>query len=172
MPHTFASHVRREALTNGITNAVFNGLIAWWLVRHRDSIPVWGDEGLAVDFIATAIILVFIVSLIVMPMTRRKVASGVLPTTVWQTGTTRSVLEFMARRHLAVCALLLGLLSAVLFVPPTLLLTEALSISALSAEQFAVVKALWAGVVAAVMVVAMISIVAVAKSNEVAGDQL
>lgn len=172
MSHTFAGHVRREALSNGITNAVFNGLIAWWLVKHREFIPVWGGEGLAVDFVATAIILVFIVSLIVIPMTRRKAASGNLPATVWQAGATRGFLSFMARRHLAVCALLLGLLSAVLFVPPILLLTEIFSISAFSSTHFAIVKALWAGLVAAAMVVAMVSIVAVAKSNERAGNPI
>lgn len=166
MSQTFVGHLCREALNNGITNAFFNGLIAWWLVKHRESIPVWGGEGLAVDFVATAIILVFIVSLIVIPLTRRKAASGKLPASVWPAGGLRRCLEFMARRHLLVCALLLGLASALLFVPPTVLLAEILGISAFSAQHFAIVKAVWAGIVAAVMVVVMISIVAVADTNE------
>ncbi|MFT5576452.1 MAG: hypothetical protein ACI89D_001977 [Bermanella sp.] len=165
MSQSFSTHVYREALSNGFTNAFFNGVIAWYLVKHRDLIPVWGAEGLAVDFTATSIILVFIVSLIVIPLARRKVRKGDFPFVDWPAGALRNFLGFMAQRHLAVCALMLGLLSALLFVPPMLLLTQVLEISTFSAQHFAVVKGIWAGIVAAAMVVAMLSIVTVAKQD-------
>lgn len=161
MSQNFASHVRREAISNGITNAFFNGVIAWYLVKHRESIPVWGGEGLAMDFTATAIILVFIVSLIVIPLARRKAKRGDLPAATWQAGGVRDFLDFMASRNLAVCALLLGVMSAVIFVPPMLIVFELFSISTFSAQHFAIIKGLWAGLVAAGMVVAMVNIVAV-----------
>ncbi len=164
MSKEFSAHVRREAATNGITNAFFNGAIAWLLVRNRTAVPVWGQEGLAVDFAATSLILVFIVTLIVIPLARRKVARGEYPGAVWQAGVARTFLDFMARRNLLVCALLLGLMSVLLFVPPVLLLTELLGIPEFTAAHFALLKGFWAGLVAAGMVAVMLGIVAMAQS--------
>ncbi len=164
MSKQFSAHVRREAVTNGITNAFFNGVIAWFLVKNRNVIPVWGEEGLAVDFAATSLILVFIVTLIVIPLARRKVAKGEYPGAVWQAGVVRTFLDFMARRHLVACALLLGLMSVLVFVPPVLLMTELLGIAEFTPAHFALFKGFWAGLVAAGMVVVMQGIVAMAQS--------
>ena len=68
-------------------------------------------------------------------------------------------LVFMSHRHLLVCALLLGVAAVLLFVPPVLLLAELMGISALSVQHFALLKGIWAGVVAAMMVATMLAIV-------------
>ena len=70
MSTQFGAQVRHEAVTNGITNCFFNGVIAWFLVRTKEMIPVWGGQGLLVDFFATGLILLFIVTLIVVPLSR------------------------------------------------------------------------------------------------------
>lgn len=161
MANTFSGHVSREAIVNGITNCLFNGLIAWWLVKQRALIPVWGGEGLALDFVATAIALVFIVSLIVMPLTRRKVSAGTLPqATAWPAGRAADILGFMARRHLLASAALLALFAALVFVPPILLMLQIVGVSSLAPAHFALFKGVWAGLMAAAMVVPMIAIVA------------
>ncbi len=171
MSPSFVSHVTREAVINGITNAVFNGGIAWWLVKHREAVPVWGGNGLAVDFAATGLILVFIVTLIVMPLARRKVMRGEFPSYPWGEGSVGRVLIFMSHRNLLICGLVLGVTAALLFVPPVLLVAQVMGISVLSVQHFALVKGIWAGVVAAMMVATMLAIVAIENRAVAAGAE-
>ncbi len=158
MAAEFATHIRREACTNGITNCVFNGVIAWYLVRTKDAIPVWGGHGLLVDFFATGLILLFIVTLIVVPLTRRKLKQGeLLPDTLPESAYSRFLL-FLGQRHLALASLMLGLVGASLFVPPTAVIFAVLQVDLLSPQVFAATKGVWAGLIAGAMVPVMIRV--------------
>ena len=49
-----SSHITREVATGGISNALFNGLIAWALLRNGPSLTWEGDSSFVVDIFATA----------------------------------------------------------------------------------------------------------------------
>ncbi|MBB3046850.1 hypothetical protein FHR99_001086 [Litorivivens lipolytica] len=166
MSTQFAAQVRHEAVTNGITNCFFNGVIAWLLVRAKEAIPVWGGHGLLVDFFATGLILLFIVTLIVVPLSRRKVRQGKLEPVALSDNSYGQLIRFLARRHLALSALLLGLLGAALFVPPTAAVFALMHIENLSPLQFALTKGVWAGLVAGCMVPPMVHMAVCVDVND------
>ena len=71
-------HLQHEALVGGVSNAFFNGLIAWLLLRSGPSLAWGGEHSFVVDIIATAFILPMIVALIVIPLQRSKLKKGKL----------------------------------------------------------------------------------------------
>ena len=61
------SHLKHEVLVGGISNAFFNGIIAWLLMKGGPPLAWGGAHSFAVDVFATALLLPFIVALIVIP---------------------------------------------------------------------------------------------------------
>lgn len=146
------AYVRHQVLVNGGSNAVFNALFAWLFVKSREEIPVLHAEGVALDFPATALILTLIVSWIVVPLQRKKFAAGTAPLL-------ESPSMFSRLPHNAsLLGLVLGLIAALLFVPPALLALSLAGIEALTPLQFALLKGAWAGVLAACIVVPMLHV--------------
>ena len=64
---TARSHLRHEVLVGGISNTIFNGLIAWLLLKSGPALGWGGQNSFAVDMLATGLLLPFIVALIVIP---------------------------------------------------------------------------------------------------------
>lgn len=62
-----------------LSNLVLNGLIVWVLNRSVPTIPLWGQPSIAVDLLATAFFLPFLICVIVSPQIKGKVKSGKLP---------------------------------------------------------------------------------------------
>ena len=59
-------YIAKEALGSGVVNGLINGAFAWYLSRDKEQLLVWGEKGMVVDFLFTALILVFLLSLIVL----------------------------------------------------------------------------------------------------------
>ena len=76
MPNYAKQHLQHEALVGGVSNAIFNGLIAWLLLRSGPSLAWGGEHSFAVDVVATALLLPLIVALIVIPLQRGKLLQG------------------------------------------------------------------------------------------------
>jgi NAD(P)-dependent dehydrogenase (short-subunit alcohol dehydrogenase family) len=74
-----ASHLKHEILVGGLSNTIFNGLIAWLLLRHGTALQWTGENSFVVDMLATALLLPFIVALIVIPLQRNKLKKDKLP---------------------------------------------------------------------------------------------
>ncbi len=159
MSASFTHHIRREIVSLSISNCLISGGSAWWLAKHRESVPVWGEDGLVVDFLATAFALVFIVSLIVMSWTRSKLAHGKVQRMEFRESVWTPALAFLANRNLIVCALILAVIATMVFVPAVVLIFKVLGVTALLPQQFAVFKGIWAGVLSGVMVVPMLCVV-------------
>ncbi len=156
MSTAFAKHLRREAAINGVMNALFNGAIAAWLLKGKGVLPMWGGQGFAIDMIATAFALVFIVSCIVIPLTQHKLRRGKLPQPHWQPHELAARLSDVAPRALALRALWLGLFASAVVAPLSLLLLCLVGVQQLTAMDYALFKGLWAGALAALMVPPMI----------------
>ena len=62
-----------------VFNFLLNGLIAWALFRQADTVPLWGQQSVGVDLLATGFILPFLTCIIVSALVSRQVRSGKVP---------------------------------------------------------------------------------------------
>lgn len=155
---TASDHIRHEILVCGISNTLFNGLSAWLLMKNGPALRWQGDHSFVVDVIATGLLLPLIVALIVIPLQRGKLNSGKLPAI--DLGDS-SIMQSLANRFPASTpksAGLFGLIGMLVIAPLTLAGFYLLGIDQVSPEQYAVFKGLWAGLIAAVLVVPMVLI--------------
>lgn len=66
------NYIFNAALHSGVTNSIINGICAWLLSGGKVHLPVYGSGGVFADFLATTAILIFILTLIVLPLQRKK----------------------------------------------------------------------------------------------------
>lgn len=156
MSTSLRQYIFRESMINFLSNAFFNGVIAWLLLRGGSDLTMWGEHSFAIDLMATAFILLFIVTLIVIPLQRRKVRRGDIEGIHWQNEVClhRQLKRFPA--SLWRCGCLFGLIGLLLFIPITLLPMMGLGINHFTPDSYALFKGVWAGLLAAVMMGPMI----------------
>jgi hypothetical protein len=147
------AHLKHEFLVGGISNTIFNGLIAWLLLRSG---PALGWSNFSGDIIATALILPFIVALIVIPLQRGKMNKGKLQPI--NLGTDSSIQSFADRFPASAfkSACLFGLVGLLVIAPITLLGFYVLGVEQVPPVHYAVFKGVWAGVMAGVLVIPMV----------------
>ncbi len=151
-------HLRHEILVGGISNTIFNGLIAWLLLRSGPALQWSGKHSFAVDVIATGLLLPLIVALIVIPLQRAKLAKGKLQAI--DLGPS-SFIQSIANRMPASTwksALLFGLFGMCVIAPVTLVGFQLAGVEQIAPLSYAIFKGVWAGLVAAVLVVPMVLI--------------
>lgn len=150
------AHLKKEAVIGGVSNAVFNGLIAWLILRAGPDLEWGGAHSFTVDIVATAFLLPFIVAAIVVPLQRRRLNKGDLQPMALASG---SRLQSVADRFpygAIKSALVFGLVGMLIFAPVTLLGLYLAGIETFTPAGYAVFKGIWAGVMAAVLVVIMV----------------
>jgi hypothetical protein len=154
------THIQHEIKVAGISNAFFNGVIAWLLLRGGGQLTLAGERSYAVDILATAFLLPFIVTLIVIPLARRKRHRGALPGVALSASHWLEARLMRFPRGLGMRALCLGALGMLLFAPVTLLPLWLLGIDAFTPLAFAIFKGAWAGLLAAAMTPIMLLLAA------------
>ncbi len=155
-PADLKHYLQHNATTNGLANMVANGGICYWLIQDKGPVTWWGHSNFGGDLLATAFILPFIVTLIVIPIQRMKRRKGKvgypdvaqLPT--WLQRFLRMPQGLLAR------AALFGLLGMLVVALPTLAVLFATGISVFTPLQYAVFKGVWAGLLAALIVGPMV----------------
>jgi len=152
------AHIRHEVLVSGISNTVFNGVIAWLLLKNGPALRWSGEHSFAVDVIATGFLLPLIVALIVIPLQRGKLRKGALaPIDLGKSSFMQSLADrFPASTFKS--AGLFGLVGAVIIAPLTLAVFYLLGVDEISPLRYTLFKAAWTGLVAAVLVVPMVLI--------------
>jgi hypothetical protein len=118
MTSSARTHLKHEVLVGGISNTIFNGIIAWLLLRNGPALAWGGQHSFAVDVIATALLLPLIVALIVIPLQRSKLRKGKLQAISLGAG---SAMQSFADRFPASTfksALLFGLVGMCVIAPP------------------------------------------------------
>jgi hypothetical protein len=149
-------HLKREALVGGTSNTVFNGLIAWWLLKDGSALTWSGSSSFVVDIFATAFILPFIVALIVIPIHKRKLAKETIaamdfgPGSRLQSWVNRLPTSTMGN------AFWFGIAGMCLFAPPPLVGFFLAGVEQIAPLHYAIFKGLWAGLMAATLVVPMV----------------
>lgn len=149
-------HLRHEALVGGLSNAVFNGGIAWWLLKDGPALAWSGEHSFVIDIFATAFILPFIVALIVIPMHRRKLAHGSISTMDF--GLHSGVQRWVNRlpQSTAGNAFWFGLIGLCLAPVLPLIGFYLAGVEQIEPVSYATFKGLWAGLMAAVLVIPMV----------------
>jgi len=149
-------HLKRESLIGGISNTAFNGLIAWWLLAGGSALTWLGGNSFVVDIFATAFILPFIVALIVIPIHKRKLAKGTIDTMDFGAG---SRLQSWVNRLPASTpgnAVWFGMIGMCLVAPLPLMGFYLAGVEQIAPLHYAIFKGLWAGLMAAILVVPMV----------------
>ena len=149
------SYLFRESMVSGLSNAVINGGFAWYLSAGRDRLPILGGHGVLVDFIATAVILVFVLSLIVLPLQQKhalqKVTVDVEPPRIFL-----RLFSHIAIRRNSLKALMLAIYAGVIALPLVFLVFTALDVEGLSRVQYVASKSLFTGLLAATVVLPIV----------------
>ncbi len=157
-PNDYKTYLTKEVTTNGLSNAFFNGLACWYLIKDKGDMPFWGAHSFGVDILATAFILPWIVTLIIVPLQKIKVRKG--KTAPWDnTQPASHMMYYLAQRlpsKLWLNAIVFGLIGMLLFAPTLLLLIFVLGIEVFTAFEYAIFKGVWAGVLAALLTTPMI----------------
>lgn len=150
------SHLRHEAMVGGVSNTVFNGGIAYWLLKDGPPMSWSGGSSFVVDIFATAFILPFIVALIVIPMQKRKLAKGKIAAMDFGPGS--RLQAWVNRLPFATWANAFWFgLAGMCFVAPIPLLGFYLAgVEQISPLHYAIFKGVWAGSMAAVLVIPMV----------------
>lgn len=146
------TYLSKETKNSGIINVVLNSGIAWLLFKSSEIVPMWGDHGFAFDLVVTAFLLLFITSLILIPVNRKKVSRGDLSSFEWDDSLWLHRFLIRFPRSVSVCALIFGLIGLFIYAPVSLLLLVFTNTTEFSAINFAIFKGLWAGLLAVIMI--------------------
>jgi len=156
MPSHTADHLKHEALVSGVSNTLFNGIIAALLMRGNPPLTWSGNHSFVGDVIATAILLPFIVALIVIPLQRSQLKKGKLVPAELKPNSKLQKFADLFPSSAFKSAVLFALLGLIVIAPLTLLGFYVLDIQTVSVSNYAVFKGLWAGLMAAILVVPMV----------------
>lgn len=147
-PKPIKEHIRHETRINIIINLVLNSAIAYALMRSRTEITAWGNDGYGQDLLVTAFLLSTILGAIFIAMTRSKRAKGQLVAA----GDDGPGLTWLFPYSPWLAAPWIGVLGAVLAVPPLLGLLALFGVDALTPTAYALIKGVWAGLLAGIVV--------------------
>lgn len=151
-------HLRHEALVSGISNTVFNGVIAWLLLGSGPALRWSGEHSFVVDMVATALLLPLIVALIIIPQQRGKLAKGKLHTINLGDASTVQALANLFPASAFKSALVFGLIGVLIIAPVTLLGFYLVGVEQVSPLHYVLFKGVWAGIIAAVLMIPMVLI--------------
>ncbi|MEH6549828.1 MAG: hypothetical protein V7711_12235 [Pseudomonadales bacterium] len=154
MSHDLDKHIRKEILIGSLSNIFFNGLIAWWLLKDKGDLHLWGETGFAVDIAATGFILPLIVGLIVISIHRSKVRKGKMPAVPGQDQQLWGRFPFSVFFSSAI----FGLIGLFLIAPITIGVFIGLNIDQVSPINYSIFKGLWAGVIVAILAGPMVKV--------------
>lgn len=151
-----SEHIRHEVVVCGGSNAVFNGLSAWLLMKSGPNLQWGGDHSFVIDIVATGFILPLIVAFIVIPLQRNKLGKGKLqPVNLGASSFVQSLADRFPSST-AKSALLFGLIGMLIIAPLTLAGLYVFGVQLISPAYYAVFKGVWAGLMAAILVVPMV----------------
>jgi hypothetical protein len=151
-----ANTIRHESLVSGLSNTLFNGLIAWLLLRAGSNLTLTGEHSYAVDIAATAFILPFIVTLIVIPLNQRKRARNAAPSVRLDSGKQLQAILLRFPDNLWLRALCFGTLAMLIVTPLTLLPLWTLGLTEFTPTTYSIFKGVWAGLMAAALTTPML----------------
>jgi hypothetical protein len=149
-------YLKHEIAISGISNMVFNGLIAWLLLRGKEPLAWLGKHSFVTDMIATSFLLTLIIAAIIIPVNRKKLRRS-------KVGVIQFSEKFWLQRLInslpqsnKITAFIFAFSGILIAVPLPLLCFYLLGIESIAAETYAIFKGVWAGVLAAIIISPMV----------------
>ena len=146
-----------QSLVPFAINLVLNGAIGWAMFRGMEQVPFWGESSIGGDTLGTSFFLPAITCLIVTPLVRGQVRKGAAP--AFRGALAGWLRPFQRPLGLRACAI--GAVCVPLAGGLAVVLLSALGVDALGFAPFLGWKALYAGVLAA-LVTPLIALLALA----------
>jgi len=141
-------HIRSETRKNIIINVILNAVIAYATLHSLAEISTWGDKGYGKDLMITGFILCAILGGIFIALFRRKRNKReIVPM-----GDEGQTLAWLLPYSPWLAAPWMGILGACLAAPALLGLLALFDINTLTPISYSLIKGLWAGVLAAIVV--------------------
>ena len=131
----------------GIVNFVLNAAIAWLMFRAATTVPMWGQQSVGGDTIATAFLLPFLTTLIVSRIVRGHVRRGHVTAFAWHGSRLGDWMPAGLGRRGAV----LGLLAVVTVGVPATALLAGMGVVEMSVGGFVAFKALFGAALATIV---------------------
>lgn len=140
-----------QCRTPAIINIAINGVIAWFLFGAHSRIPLWGgadvEVAFAPDILITSILLPLLICLITTPLIRTQVDKGKVANMPKELQPRNGP----GKRPLIVRAVLLGVAGIAVAALPLIAILSIAGIDALGPWSLIALKAVWAGVLAAMV---------------------
>ncbi|MFK7977273.1 MAG: hypothetical protein AB8C02_14150 [Halioglobus sp.] len=145
--------IRKETRNNIIINTVINAVIAYFLFKKHDSLPVWGENSYGEDLIIGGFILSIILAGIFIALFRHRVKQG----QVQPEGHEGKALAWLIPYNVWLATPWLGFLGAAIFAPLLIGLLLLVGADTLTPVVYAAIKGVWAGALAGVITVIAIT---------------
>lgn len=138
------SYIRTQALMSALINMILNPLMAWLANRQMAPIALWGSRGIVVDTAVASFVLAVLVVLFTASGVRRDIKGGRLV----GMGDFPAPGKCLSRLPMStwVLGLIFGGLAALFFVAVSLVLAFSFDVVELPFDQFAFIKAVYAGI--------------------------
>ena len=136
-----------QGVVPAIFNVVINGVIAWAILRAHAHVPLWGEPSVGVDLLATGFLLPFLTCLIVSRLIGGQVRNGKLPPLESHQIASRG----WHHRSSLQRGLFLGFVGVVFASAPIVAALEIARAQPIALYSFVGFKAIWAGLLAAVL---------------------
>ena len=141
-------HIRSETKKNFWINLILNGVIAYATLHGIAELTTWGEHSYGRDLIITALILCTILSGIFIAVFRHKCKKEqIVPE-----DDEGQALAWLLPYSPWLAAPWMGIIGACLAVPPLLGLLAVFNLGTMTPLTYALIKGLWAGVLAAIVV--------------------
>jgi hypothetical protein len=150
------THLKHEIVVGGVSNLIFNALIAWLILRGGPNLAWTGEHAFVGDLLATGLLLPFIVALIVIPLQRSKLRKGKLtPISLGADSTLQSFADRLPASTFK-SALLFGLVGICVFAPLAMFIIWLTGVQEFTPVAYSLFKGAWAGLMAGILVVPMV----------------
>jgi hypothetical protein len=111
------SFIVKETIIAILINVTLTGIITYLMFHDHGEIGFWGKNGVFFDLIPTILIITFLMTIVMTPLTRTRIKKGTAPAVPWQ-GTEHYLLRLFPGPFL-VRGVLFGLLALLIFLPST-----------------------------------------------------
>lgn len=143
-----AEHIRKETRNNVLINMLLNAAIAYATLSGVSALSAWGEHSYGKDLIITGFILGAILSGIFIAVTRSKCSNGDMT----PEGDDRNAMAWLIPYKVWGACLWIGVLSAAIAAPLLIALLGALGMETLPPTTYALIKGVWAGLLAGIIV--------------------
>lgn len=141
-------HIRRESIINFVINFALNGGLVYGTMASTTPLQTWGSDGIWTDLLITGFLLAGIITAIFMWMGRRQGRSGKFSQLA---GAELGLAAHLPVRP-ALAALVFAVCGMMVAAPALLLVLAVFQIDTFSLIEYAIVKGVWTGVLAAFLV--------------------